>query len=443
MRRTILIGVAGVLGVVAVATLTVFLADRPTILRVAVTRDSEDYRLMQAATQTFARDRENIRFKLIAVDDPNAAAKALDAKQADLGVIRTDMTLPQIGQTVIILHRNAAVLIAPSGSPLKNVGDLTGRRIGLITNRPGANGNRKLMETILAQYDVPITSITMIVTPLGDVPKLLAEKQVDLLLAVGVTSAGIIPEAVSLVTQAGGGAPVFIPVKEASAIAQRSLAFESAEIVRGAFGGTPPKPASSFETLGINVRLMARTDIRDDVVSDVIRLMFAERRSIAELSPLANRIEAPSTEKGAALPVHTGAAAFLDGEEQTFFDKYSDIIYIGAMFVSLAGSGIAAFASRMSARSHEEIERLLERLLEILKSARLAADTAALDVLENETDEIIASALTGGAIHSLDGQRVPALGLALDQVRAAIRDRRKQVDGVKSVIPFRPSLAGE
>jgi hypothetical protein len=38
--------------------------------------------------------------------------------------------------------------------------------------------------------------------------------------------------------------------------------------------------------------------------------------------PIANRIEAPPADKGAALPVHPGALAFLNDDEQSFFDEH-------------------------------------------------------------------------------------------------------------------------
>ena len=65
----------------------------------------------------------------------------------------------------------------------------------------------------------------------------------------------------------------------------------------------------------------------------------------AAMTPLANRMEEPSTDKAAPFPAHPGAVAYLDGEEETFLDKYSDFIYIGAMLLSVLASAAAALAS--------------------------------------------------------------------------------------------------
>ena len=39
-----------------------------------------------------------------------------------------------------------------------------------------------------------------------------------------------------------GTPPVFVPVSEAEAIAQRSSLYEAFDLVRGVFGGAPPRP---------------------------------------------------------------------------------------------------------------------------------------------------------------------------------------------------------
>ncbi len=52
------------------------------------------------------------------VESAAAAAAAVDDGQADLAVIRTDVAIPSHAQTVIILHRDVALLAAPGGSAI-------------------------------------------------------------------------------------------------------------------------------------------------------------------------------------------------------------------------------------------------------------------------------------------------------------------------------------
>jgi hypothetical protein len=255
------------------------------------------------------------------------------------------------------------------------------------------------------------------------------QKLVDAVMIVGIPGEARLNDAVSAVAQAGKGAPVFLPVQEAKAIAQRTPRLESMDVVRGAFGGDPPKPAANFETVGVTVRLVARSTLSNNVASDITKSLFADRLSIAQREPLASRIEAPSTDKGAALPTHPGTAAYIDGEEQTFFEKYSDFIYIGAMLLSVIGSAAAALASRLKADSTHEVDNMMGRLLAILKAARSAETLEELDGLEHESDEILISALAHHSLNKAGSSQIDTLSLALEQARLAIRDRRRQLRG--------------
>jgi TRAP transporter TAXI family solute receptor len=429
MRRTVLIVIAGCLATAAVVALAGYFYERPTGLKVAVARDTDDFRLMSAIAHVFGKERESIRFKLDPVNDAAASAAALESGEADLAVVRSDVAMPPSGQTLVILHRNAAVIMTVSDSPITRVRDLRGQKVGVVMGSSSGSGNKHLLETILAQYDIGPEMVEAV--PLRDfeVYTAVEQKRVDAVMAVGVTGEKRLNDIVSAVAQAGKGPPSFLPIKESHAIAQRTPSVESLEVVRGAFGGDPPKPAANFETLAVTARLVARSTLNNSVASDITRSLFADRLSIAQREPLATRIEAPSTDKDTALPTHPGTAAYIDGEEQTFFEKYSDFIYIGAMMLSVVGSAAAALASRLKTDSTVEVENLMARLLAILKAARSAQTSEELDGLEHESDEILISALAHHSLNGAAGSQISTLSLALEQARLAIRDRRRQLRG--------------
>ena len=172
---------------------------------------------------------------------------------------------------------------------------------------------------------------------------------------------------------------------------------------------------------------MARNDLANSIVGDLTRLILAERAAAATVAPVANHIEAPETDKGGVLPTHPGAAAYLDGEEETFFDKYSDMIYIGAMIGSVLASGAATLASRMAVKGYERFDLLMEQALMIIKAGREAADAKSLARLELEIDEILTQSLAAAHMPKLDAHQLAALSLAVQQARLAISDRRAEM----------------
>ncbi len=432
MRRPLIVlAVGGLSAVLLLIGGMAFWYERPTTLSVAVSRaDAEDHELMLAAAAQLKRGREQIRLHLIAAESSAAASAAVDAGKADLAVVRTDIAMPNSGQTVVILHRDAAILLAPASGELHEVPDLAGHRIGVIRN--GA-GNDRLLETALAQYDVPAEAVTVVPLLPDEVAEAIRSKRVDAVMAVDVVSGPLMRDLVKGVTSAGGGSPVFIPIAEAAAIAQRSSAYESTEIVRGAFGGSPPRPADEFDTLSVTHRLVANETVAQGAVADLTRFFLSQRSALAAAAPLAQRIEAPSTDKGSALPVHAGAAAYIDDEEETFFDKYSDMIYMGAMMLGVLASGATAMMSRMNSRKAAVLDASVGRLIDMLALVRIAPTIVALDGLQSEADDILASLLDSASAGG-DERRLTVFGLALDQVRAAIRDRRKALTGGGAIV---------
>ena len=138
---------------------------------------------------------------------------------------------------------------------------------------------------------------------------------------------------------------------------------------------------------------MASSKLDDGTAAEVTRLLFAMRPTLSGELSLANRIEAPNTSKSSSLPVHPGAAAYYDGDVQTFLERYSDWIYLLAMMGGILGSAFAGLLSRASARRRRRTMVLLDQLMIIVHRARVAATPAELDALEGEADDVLASAL--------------------------------------------------
>jgi TRAP transporter TAXI family solute receptor len=423
MRRMVFACVFGSLMLLLAAALAAYMLARPTILRVAVgPANGDDQKVIVAIAQLAAHDAA-FRIKLLPTEGPAESAQALERGDADLAVVRSDEAMPANGLTAFILHRNAVLLLAPKGSPVHQVGDLRGRAVGVI----GGVTNSRLLDMVLQQYGVGVDQVAKIDTNPGDIGRLWRERRIDAVLAVGIAVSGLLPELVATVTAVGGGQPIFVPIEEAEAISQRLKVFESQQIVTGTFGGTPARPAKEFDTLSVSYRLVARKALPDAIVAQVTSLVFSNRQSLAMSVPLADRIEPPSTEKGAAMPAHPGAAAYLDDDEQSFIDRYSDYIYIGAMVLSVVGSGVAALASRISQQSHSKVELFMGQLIELLAKARAAASAAELDAIEQETDAIVGQSLAKSGGRPPDANRIAALSLALEHLRAAIADRRRLV----------------
>ena len=99
-----------------------------------------------------------------------------------------------------------------------------------------------------------------------------------------------------------------------------------------------------MKTISFAHHIVARKGLSEATIAAFTRQLFAVRQQLMTEFPLAAKIETPDTDKDAAIPVHPGAAAFVDGEEKTFLDRYSDYIWWGLMALSAMGSLGAWFA---------------------------------------------------------------------------------------------------
>ena len=439
MGRRIVVAAVGATAMALVAVAAGgFWYERPTRLVVAISSyDADDTALLEAAAQGLKSDKKKFRLHIDLVSDPAAAAKAVDDGNADLAVVRTDVGVPDDAPTVVILHRDAALLVAPAAGGIHTISDLPGHTVGVLHR---GVGNEKLLETVLQQYDIASDAVKIVALSADEVEHAVESKTVDAVLAVDVVTSQRLRDVVRAVASASGGMPFFIPVTEADAIAQRLPAYEKLSVVRGIFGGSPPRPSQDFDTLSITHRLVADDGVDTGLITELTRFLLTKKQQLAADVPVATQIEAPSTDKGAAMPVHSGSAAYIDDDEETFFDKYSDYIYIGAMLIGVLASGATAVLSQIGRRKTVFIENGVARLLDMLKAVRSVTSAAVLDDLQIEADGLLAAALGGAARGGGEDGRLANFTLALDQLRSAIRDRRAQL---REVTPGRLAQAAE
>ncbi len=435
MRRTVSTIIASSLAVISIAVLAFFFYGRATPVRVAVTEGSIDHQIMMTAAKILQRERSSIRFRMLVKPDQVAAARALETGNADIAIVRSDLGLPLNGKAVVIMRNSSALLMAPPKSRLSSIAELRGKRIGIVTGGHFGKLNTGLLKTILNQYDVAADSVTLIPVEPAQIQAALQAGKLDAVFTIGEASVGPVSEIVNLVAGNSHDEPLFLSIKQAPAIAQTSPALSSTKIVAGVFGGPKPRPHAALDSVAVTTLLMADAKLDDSMVSAIARAIFSLKPKIASTIPTALRMEAPSTNKDAALAVHPGAAAYLNGEDISLLTRYSDFIYLGAMVLSMIGSAIAAVVSRANSGCRRRLDELLNRLLELLSQIRLADNASMLKLAQIEVDSILAEALSTGG-KPMETDMVSALGLAIGQVREAIRDKHAELAaGAREVRP--------
>jgi hypothetical protein len=221
-----------------------------------------------------------------------------------------------------------------------------------------------------------------------------------------------------------GGAPTFLAIDSAEAIATNHPVYEASEIPAGAFGGAPARPEDDVKTISFSHHIVARKGLSETTVAAFTRQLFAIRQTVLAQFPQAAKIETPDTDKDAVIPVHPGAAAYVDGEEKTFLDRYSDYIWWTLMGLSAMGSAGAWFASYLKKDERNNNSTLRERLLDMLALARRSDSVGELDEMQAEADAILRDTLICFEHGAIEEGSLTAFNIALEQFHNAVADRK-------------------
>jgi TRAP transporter TAXI family solute receptor len=427
-RRTMLITLAGLLAIVGALAGGYYFAMRPVTLRIAVgPPNSDDVKVVQALTQAFAKVHGYVRLRPIQTDGAAMSAQKLADQKADLAIIRGDLDVPKNAQAVATLRKNVAVLWVPpsakgkkGGAKITKISQLAGRRVGVV-GRTEANVN--LLKVILQQYGVDPSKVAIVQFPVAEAADAIRNQRADAYLAAGPVNSKITAEAIAASTR-DGRTPTFLAIDSNEAIAQNHPVYEAAEIPAGAFGGSPDRPDDEVKTISFSHHIVARKGLSDATIAAFTRQLFAVRQQLMAEFPLAAKIETPDTDKDAAIPVHPGAAAFVDGEEKTFLDRYSDFIWWGLMALSAMGSMGAWFAGYLKKDERDNNTSLRERLLEMIPAARGCDSTEELDRMQAEADTILRDTLLCFDHGAIEEGALSAFNIALEQFHHAVADRK-------------------
>jgi TRAP transporter TAXI family solute receptor len=431
-RLSALLVLAAGLLLFAAAGAALYFALRPVTLKIAVgPSGSDDHKLIQALAQSFARDKSHVRLAPIATEGATESIALLKEGKADLAVARGDLEMPADAESVAILRKNVVVLWAPAGLPakgakkppaakIKGIDDLAGHRVGVIGR---TQANVVLLRVILKESGVDPDKVSVTQFGTTQLTELSRDPAVDAYMAVGPLNSKITAEAIAITARARGE-PKFLPIDVSEAIAQRHPLYEAEEIPGSTFASSPARPEDKIDTVSVNHLIIAKKAVSDTAVGAFVRQLFTARPQIAREVPGASKIEKPDTDKDAALPAHAGAAAYIDGTERTFLERYSDYFWLVILILSGLGSGGAWLRHYLKSDERELNTAHRERLLQMISKVRETSSPEELAAMQHEVDDILRDALTGYDDGAIEEGDLSAFGLALEQFHHAVVDRR-------------------
>jgi TRAP-type uncharacterized transport system substrate-binding protein len=309
---------------------------------------------------------------------------------------------------------------ATAANKLDKVAKLAGQRIGIVS---GSVATVDLLNVVLDHYGVPRDKLQVSVIDPQNLAAAVKNNEIDVIFVAGSPTGKAIGEAAAAASL-NGRAPSFIPIDQADAIAKRNPAFDSVDVDAGTFGGNPPSPDDDLKSLSFPDYLVARKSFSHDGIGTLAKLIYTSRLAIDAGMPGEIKIEAPSTDKDAAVLVHSGALAYLGDDQKSFFDKYGDDIFYGLLIFPIFGSAIAGVAGYFHSSGRTRRLRLLQKLLDLVRKAPAAPSLEALDQMQLDVDHLVVAIIHQTEHEEYDQSVQMSFSLALDQVRFAIAARR-------------------
>jgi TRAP transporter TAXI family solute receptor len=430
-NSSLLVLAAGLFLFTAVAG-AAFMLLRPVTLRIAVgPPESDDQKLIQALAQSFAREGSSVRLAPITTAGPTESIALLGSGKTDLAVTRADLEMPANIQAVAILRKNVVVLWSPSGlaskgskkeptPKIKAIDDLAGHRVGVIGR---TQANVTLLRVILTESGVDPDKVAITQFGTDQITEMAHDPAIDAFMTVGPLDSKITADAIAATARVRGE-PKFLPIDVSEAIAQKHPLYESEEIPGSSFSSSPARPDDKIETVSVNHLIVAPHALSETSVGTFTRQLFAVRQSLARENPGAAKIEKPDTDKDAALPAHPGAAAYIDGTERTFLDKYSDYMWGALLLLSGLGSALAWLRHYLKRDERAENTQHRDRLLATISKVRQVDSPEELATMQSEVDDILRETLECYDDGAIDEGDLSAFSLVLEQFHHAVTDRR-------------------
>jgi TRAP transporter TAXI family solute receptor len=393
--------------------------NKPTTFSVATgSVDGEALKVVSAIASRLAATNAKVRLKVADTGTAVEAAKAFADGKVDLAVVRADASGLSEARTVVTLTNGVAMILVPANSGIDSIEKLRGKTVGVVAG----DVNASLVQALDREYDFTGNKIHFKNLPFTEVADALKAKQVSAILIVLPVTTRYVAMARAFFGTGPKQHPGIIGIDSAGAIAVAAPAYESYDLPKGSLRGSPPVPDDDLTTLRVPVYLVAKKSLGDDQVIALTKSVIDTRRELVSTLPILGQIASPSTDKDAFIPMHSGAATYFNGDEQSFLDEWGNALFYGPWLLGGLVSAILwgwkfAFAKKPGTGPLRPLEALAPRIRGASTEDELAA-------IQEEIDAILLARLSRYGENDDDAKDATALSVLAQRLEQLIQRRK-------------------
>lgn len=416
-RATLLAGLFGVAlgaGVVAYRYYS-----KPVTLSLAVgSFDGEATKVASIIAGRLDAAKSPVHINIVPTDNVLDSAKLFAAGKTDLAIVRADAGDLSQARSVVQVNKSVLMILALPGSSLTSIEKLKGHTVGVV----GGEINQKIVDALKKEYDLADKVTFKSFTP-ADVPRAIQAKEAGAFLVVVPLNEKYLSLVRRFFRDSRNAFPTLIPIESAAAIADVEGAYESFDIPLGTLRGNPPVPEADVTTLRVGSYLVANRKLDADLITALTQALINARNDLVRDQPLLAGIAAPDTDPDAYIAVHPGAAAFYNGTQQSFMDKYSNWIYLTPMVLGALASIFAAAWRFLGIEHADPQQAAMKTLFALPRRIREVSSDAELTEIEREVDAALDAEMST-AVRSENPQDITTLITLANRLEEAIHRRR-------------------
>lgn len=429
-----LIAVAALAG--ALAVFAPWQGGEAPTLRFSSGTEGGTYGAFAAAMSEVFGDADGPAIEVVRSAGANENAARLARGEADLALIQSDTALGSEAAVVARMFPEAFHLVVREGAGIASVSDLRGKRVGTM---PEGSGSEVLFRLLLAHYEIPTGSLTLVPGDLAGHAGAIEAGALDAFFMV-VALGNETVEAIIDTTPTQ-----LISIDQADAIAMFDPAFRASVVPVGTYSGERPVPSEPIQVVTVDSLLAARRSLPDTVVRDLTRALFEQRQALVRRLPQAAFVSAPTDQERLTFGVHPGADLYYQQDNPPFVVEYAEPIALGVTALALLISGlwqarIFLAGARKNRADHYNLE-----IVEILNRVEAASTASEFATIRRDLHAIFEKVIV-----DLDNDRIEEKSLLSFsfawQVAASSLNHRQLItrDGAeRPAAPRAPVLSGE
>ena len=356
---------------------------RPATLSLAVgSFDGEAAKFASIIAGRLDATKSSVRIKIVPTDSALDSAKLFAAGKTDLAIVRADVGDLSQARSVVLVNKSVLMILALPGSALTSIEKLKGHTVGVV----GGEINQKIVDALKKEYDLGDKVNFKNIAP-ADMPRAIKSKEASVFLLFVPLNEKYLSLVRRFFRDSRNAFPTLIPVESAGAIADVEGAYESFDIPHGTLRGNPPVPDADLTTLRVGSYLVANKKLDAGPDHDPDAGAHHRPQRPRARSAAAGGIAAPDTDPDAYIAVHPGAAAFYNGTQQSFMDKYSNWIYLTPMVLGALASIFAAAWRFLGIKRWIRKKQRCKTLFALPRRIREVKSDAELTEIENQVDQ--------------------------------------------------------